>query len=184
MKRITPLLLLAAALAVAACGGKTLDTSNVEKDLQEVASAGGGVKTTAECPDEVSDAEEGKTYECTITYGGNENNKQTVQMKIAENDESDFVDVNAVGDEAAIRQIVAQSDENPASVCEHLSEELLEQLGGEDCPTQAEEQDDGKPTNIKSIEIEGDTATMVTEESTTTFERAEGGGWVVTAVEE
>ena len=176
-----PLVLLVA-LTVAACGGKTLDTANVEKDLQEVANES-GAKTTAECPEEVSDAEEGKTYECTITYGDNENNKQDVEMKITANDESDFVNQEATTDEAAIRGIVAQSDEDPATACEHLSEELLEQLGGDDCPATAQEQDDGKPANIKSIEIEGDTATMVTDESTTTFERDESGAWVATAIE-
>ncbi|HEX8743997.1 MAG TPA: DUF4333 domain-containing protein [Thermoleophilaceae bacterium] len=181
MKRATPLLLLVA-VALAACGGKTLDTKNVEKDIQKLASQD-GVETAVECPEEVSDADKGKTYECEITYAGNENNKQTVEMKIGDNDESEFVDQQAATDEGSIRQIVAESDANPASVCEHLSEDLLEQLGGDDCPTQAEEQDDGKPDNIKSIEVEGDTATMVTDQSTTTFERSEDGSWVATAIE-
>jgi hypothetical protein len=183
MKRITPLLLLLlAALSVAACGGKTLDTANVEKDIQKLASEG-GVETKAECPDEVEDVKKGKTYECTITYAGNETNKQTVEMKIGDNDESEFADEKAVQDEGLIRQIVAQSDEDPATVCEQLSEEVLEQAGGEDCATQAAEEDDGKPTVVKTIEVEGDTATMTTDESTTTFERAEDGTWVITAIE-
>ena len=182
MKHLISALLLAAALTVAACGGKTLDTSNVEKDIQEVASQD-GVETAVECPSEVSDVEEGKTYECTITYAGNENNKQTVQMKIAANDESEFVNQKAVEDEGQIRQLVAQVDENPAVICENVTEEILEQLGGEDCPAQAEANADEEPADIKSLKIEGDTATMVSSQSTTTFERAEGGGGVVTAVE-
>lgn len=183
MKRITPLLLLAAAFAVVACGGKTLDTANVEKDLVEVSSSGGGVKTAAECPDEVSDVEEGKTYECDITYADNENNKQTVEMKIAANDESEFVDQKAAQDEIQIRQLIAQTDAEPAATCEVLSEELLEEAGGEDCPTQIAEEADPEPSKIESVEVEGDTATVVSDKSTTTLERAEGGGWVITAVE-
>ena len=183
MKRvILPFLLLVAALALAACGGKTLDTANVEKDIQEVASQD-GVETKAECPEEVTDVKEGKTYECTIVYAGNENNKQTVEMKIGANDESEFVDQKAVEDEGSIRQLIATTDEDPAKICENVSEELLEQLGGEDCPTQAVEQDEGKPANIKTIEVEGDTATVVSSESTTTLERAEDGSWFLTAVE-
>ncbi|HEX8053343.1 MAG TPA: DUF4333 domain-containing protein [Thermoleophilaceae bacterium] len=182
MKRITPLMLLLVALSVAACGGKTLDTSNVEKDIKKIASEG-GVATEVKCPDEVTDVKKGKTYECTITYAGNEKNKQTVEMKIAANDESEFANQKAVQDEGLIRQIVAQSDEDPATVCEHLEESILEQLGGDDCPTKAAEEDDGKPTDIKSIEIQGDSATMVTSESTTTFERDTEGGWIVTAIE-
>ena len=183
MKRIIPLMLLAAAFAVAACGGKTLDTANVEKDLKQVSSAGGGEATEAKCPDEVSDVKEGKTYECEITYGGNEGNTQKVDMKIAANDESEFVNQKLVEDEIAIRQLVAQVDAKPEVICENVTEEILEQIGGEECPARAQEENDGKPANIKSLEIEGDTATMVTDESTSTLERAEGGGWVLTAVE-
>jgi hypothetical protein len=182
MKLVSPLLLLAAALMLAACGGKTLDTANVEKDIQKLASEN-GVETAVECPSEVDDAEKGKTYECTITYAGNENNEQTVEMKIGDNDESEFADQAAAQDEGTIRTYVAQSDEDPATICEHLGEELLEQLGGEDCATQAEEQADPEPTKIESVEVEGDTATMVTDKSTTTFERDESGGWIATSIE-
>ena len=186
MKRTVPLLfLISAALTVTACGdsGKTLDTAQVEKDIQKLASEG-GVATKAECPSEVKDIKKGTTYECTITYAGNDSNKQTVQMKVGDNDESEFADETAVQSEGLIRQIVAQSDEDPASACDHLSDDVLEQLGGaEECPTQAEQGDDGKPTVIKSLKVEGDTATMVTDESTTTFERDEQGGWVATAIE-
>lgn len=183
MKRLTPfLLLLLVSLGVAACGGKTLDTTQVEKDIQKVSSQG-GVKTAVECPEEVSDVEEGKTYECEITYDGNENNKQTAEMKIAANDESEFVNQEALSDEVAIRAIVAQSDADPATVCERVSEEVLEALGGDDCPTKAAEEADEEPTVIESIKVEGDTATMKTDKSTTTFERSEDGSWIVTAIE-
>jgi len=185
MKRMIPLLcLMSAALTVAACGGKTLDTAQVEKDIQKIVTDASSVESKAECPDEVSDIKKGKTYDCEITYAGNDQNKQTVQMKVGDNDESEFANEEAATDEIAIRGIVAQSDEDPATACEHLSEDLLEQLGGaEDCPTQAEEGDDGKPTVIKSLELDGDTATMVTDESTTTFERDEQGAWVATAIQ-
>ncbi len=185
MKRILPLLfLMTAALAASACGGggKNLDTTKVEQDLQKI-SSDAGVESKAECPDEVEDIKKGTTYECTLTYAGNENNKQTVQMKIGDNDESVFANEDAASSELAIRGIVAQSDKDPATVCDHLSEDVLEQLGGDDCPTQVAEADDGKPAVIKSIKINGDTATMVTDQSTTTFETAEDGSFVVTAIE-
>jgi hypothetical protein len=182
MKRTVPLLFLISAALAACGGGKSLDTGQVEKDIKQVASAT-GVETAVECPDEVKDIKKGTTYECTVSYAGNENNKQTVQMKVGDNDESEFVDEEATSDEVAIRGIVAQSDKDPATVCDHLSEDALDQLGGEDCPTKAAETDDGKPTVIKSIDLEGDSATMTTDESTTTFERAEDGSWIVTAFE-
>lgn len=185
MKRTLPLLLIAAAaLFVAACGGKTLDTAQVEKDIQQIVTDSASVESKAECPGEVSDIKKGKTYDCTITYAGNDNNKQTVQMKVGDNDESEFANQDAATNEIAIRGIVAQSDKDPASACEHLSEDVLEQLGGADeCPTQAQEDDDGKPTVIKSLEFDGGTATMVTDESTTTFEQDEQGAWVATEIQ-
>ena len=186
MKRLTPLLLLITALALAACGGKTLDTANVEKDIQKIASTD-GVETKVECPDEVEDVEEGTTYECTITYAGNENNKQTTEMKVGANDESEFVDEKAVQDEGLIRQLVAQTDEDPTAICEVLSEELeqalLEEAGTDDCAEAATASDDGKPAVIKSVEVEGDTATVVSDKSTSTLERAEDGSWIITAIE-
>ena len=183
MKRTVPLLfLITVGLTACGGGGKNLDTTQVEKDIKQAATAA-GVDATAECPDEVKDIKKGTTYECTVTYAGNQNNKQTVQMRVGDNDESEFVDEEATTDELAIRGIVAQSDKDPATVCDHLSADVFEQLGGDDCPTQAAEGDDGKPTVIKSIELDGDTATMTTDESTSTFERSEDGSWIVTAIE-
>lgn len=185
MKRYIPtLFLVLAAFTFAACGEeqKVLETENVEKDIQKIASEN-GVETKAECPEEVEDANEGKTYECTITYAGNENNQQTVQMKIGTNDESEFVDQRLANDEGTIRTIVAQTDAEPAKICENVTEEILEQLGGEDCPAEAEANADEEPAVIESVTVEGDTATVVSDKSTSTLERAEGGGWVITAVE-
>ena len=170
MKRTVPLLfLVSAALAITACGdsGKTLDTTQVEKDIQGI-TTDAGVKATAKCPDEVKDIKKGTTYECTITYSGNENNKQTVQMKVGDNDESEFADQEKVSSEVAIRGIVAQSDEDPATLCDHVSEDVLKQLGGDDCPTNA---------------AEGDSATVAIDETTTTFERSEDGSWIVTELQ-
>jgi hypothetical protein len=185
MKRTIPLLVLvSAALAVSACGdsGKTLDTTQVEKDIQGI-TTDAGVKATAKCPDEVKDIKKGTTYECTITYSGNESNKQTVQMKVGDNDESEFANQQAVSDEVAIRGIVAQSDEDPATICDHVSEDVLKQLGGDDCPTNAAEGDSGKPAVVKSIDLQGDSATVAIDETTTTFERSEDGSWIVTELQ-
>jgi hypothetical protein len=185
MKRLIPLFLLAAALALAACGGKTLDTKNVETDIKEIADQG-GASTAAKCPDEVEDVEEGTTYECDIVFGGNENNTQKVEMKVNADDESEFVNQEAATDEIAIRSIIATTDEDPGSICDHMSPELreaAEEDTGEDCKTAAENSGDDAPANIKSVKISGDTATVVSDKSTTTLERSQDGSWVLTAIE-
>lgn len=185
MKRVIPLFLLAAAFALAACGGKTLDTANVEKDLNEVSSQG-GAKTEAKCPDEVEDVEEGTEYECDITFGGNENNVQKVEMKVGSNDESEFVNQEAATDEIAIRSIIATTDEDPAKICDHMSPELKEAAeadAGEDCETAAASGAEEEPANIKSVTVKGDTATVVSDKSTSTLERGDDGAWVLTAIE-
>lgn len=185
MKRIVPLtFLITAALTVAACGdsGKTLDTTQVEKDITQVASAG-GAEAKAECPDEVKDIKKGTQYECTITYQGNDKNKQTVQMQVGDNDESEFVNQEAASDEAAIRSIVALTEKDPAAICDHLSQDVLDQLGGDDCAQQATDSDDGKPADIKSVKVNGDEATLVSSESTVSFGKDESGAWVITQVQ-
>ena len=97
-------------------GGKNLDTAKVEQDLRSHADA--GVESKAECPDEVEDIKS-QTYECAHLRGQREQ-QAVVQMKIGDNDESVFANEDAASGELAIRGIVAQSDEDPATVCEHL----------------------------------------------------------------
>ena len=104
-------------------------------------------------------------------------------MKVGDDDESEFADQEKVQDEGTIRQLIAQTDENPARFCEIVSEEVLEQLGGDDCAAQAEANADDTPANIKSVTVQGDSATVVSDKSTTTLERDESGGWTITAVE-
>jgi hypothetical protein len=63
---IAPLALAAPLLALAACGGSTLDASQVEEQiLAELQDAGSPV-TAVTCPDDVA-AQEGGTFTCTGT---------------------------------------------------------------------------------------------------------------------
>jgi hypothetical protein len=185
MKRLIPLFLLAAALGLAACGGKTLDTKNVESDIKEIADQG-GAETEPKCPDEVEDVEDGTTYECDIVFAGNENNTMKVEMKVNADDESEFVDQKVATDEIAIRSIIATTDEDPAKICDHMSPELkaaAEADAGDECEAAAASQAEEEPANIKSVKVNGDTATVVSDKSTSTLERSDDGAWVITAIE-
>lgn len=57
------------ALSVAACGGSTIDSGQMEEDLTEQLSADAGVdsaEVSVDCPED-EDAEEGNEFECTLT---------------------------------------------------------------------------------------------------------------------
>lgn len=66
LKRMTvPLLALAAALALAACA-KTVDSDDLEGQLEEQFAASGSSDVTADCPDDEK-VEKGNEFTCTLT---------------------------------------------------------------------------------------------------------------------
>ncbi len=82
--------------------------------------------------------------------------------------------------------IIATTDEDPASICDHMTPELreaAEEEAGEDCETAAEKTADEEPANIKSVEVKGDTATVVSDKSRATLERSQEGAWLLSAIE-
>lgn len=63
--------------------------------------------------------------------------------------------------EDEIRAIVEAREADPASICDHMTAELLESVGGEQNCTQLAEADDNQDTSeIDRIEVEGDSATV------------------------
>ena len=71
---------LAAALAVSACGEKTLNTDDAEKQIADGVEEKQGYKPTkVECPDDMK-AEKDERYECTITAPGGDEVKTTLVM--------------------------------------------------------------------------------------------------------
>lgn len=65
-------------------------------------------------------------------------------------------------DEQAIQAILDERRSDPASICEHMTATLLEQVGGaESCRRQAEGDDSGAAdTAVDGIDVEGDRATV------------------------
>jgi len=88
-------------------------------------------------------------------------------------------------DEDAIRGIIDERRSNPASICEHMTKSLLEQVGGaENCRQLAEGDDNVDPdTEIDGIDVEGDRATVrmagADGDQTIAFRR-EDGEWRLT----
>ena len=70
-------------------------------------------------------------------------------------------DSSSTSAEDEIRTIVEQRDRDPASICDHMTAELLESVGGaESCRQLAAAEDNQDTSEIESIEVEGDDATV------------------------
>lgn len=65
-------------------------------------------------------------------------------------------------DEQAIQAILDKRRSDPASICDHMTAALLEEVGGpESCRQQAEGDDSGAAdTAVDGIDVEGDRATV------------------------
>ncbi|HEX8745286.1 MAG TPA: DUF4333 domain-containing protein [Thermoleophilaceae bacterium] len=69
-----------AALALAACGEKTLDTGDAEKKIADgVQDEQGYEPEKVDCPDDMK-AKEGETYECTVTAPGGDEVEAKITM--------------------------------------------------------------------------------------------------------
>ncbi|MEJ7784221.1 MAG: hypothetical protein WKF96_05405 [Solirubrobacteraceae bacterium] len=88
-------------------------------------------------------------------------------------------------DEESIRAIIDERRSDPASICEHMTAELLKEVGGpESCRQLAQGDDNQDPdTEIDGIDVEGDRATVriagADGEQTIAFRR-EDGEWRLT----
>lgn len=78
----------AAALALAGCGGNTVDNGAMEEDLATQLSADAGVdpaEVEVTCPED-EEAEEGNRFECTLTAPNGD--EVTVEVTLTEDGES------------------------------------------------------------------------------------------------
>jgi hypothetical protein len=71
-------------------------------------------------------------------------------------------------DKDDITQIIKDGGKTPASLCEHMTDRLLKQIGGADACTAASKSDGTPDANIKvdSLKIDGDKATATITDKT------------------
>jgi major membrane immunogen (membrane-anchored lipoprotein) len=80
LRRLTLLAALAAALGLAACGEKTLDTGDAEDKIADgVQEQQNYEPENVECPDDM-EAKKGNTYECTVTAPDGKEAKAEIEM--------------------------------------------------------------------------------------------------------
>lgn len=87
-------------------------------------------------------------------------------------------------DKDKLTDIIKEGGKTPSSVCDHVTDALLKQLGGKDaCVKASKSQPGDDSTKIKSLKIDGEKATAsVSDKSganTIKFVK-EGGDWKVT----
>ena len=92
-------------------------------------------------------------------------------------------------DEDQIRAAISDVADDPATICEHMGQELSDLIGGEEqCKELADEagaSDESTDVDVKSVEIDGDTATATVSteedgEEEVSFAK-EDGEWVFTS---
>ena len=84
VRRLVPFALLAAAaLPVAGCGTKTIDTGKAESEIGKgVAQQTGAKGVKVDCPDDV-DAKKGDTFDCDLSAAGG----QKAKIKVTQQDD-------------------------------------------------------------------------------------------------
>ena len=85
----------------------------------------------------------------------------------------------STSDEDKIKDLVKKVDDDPTTLCENATKELLAQLGGaEGCKQLAKTNKDTSKSKVTNVKVNGDTATAtVTDKSgpsTVTFQKVDG----------
>ena len=178
----------AAVLALAACGETTIDGGQLEDEIREDAESSGLVLDGVECPS--PDAEEGETFECTVTVKGEDNQLEIVQRNDDGNVEYDLGPLaegpatsEAEGDEASVRFVIDAIDDDVTALCDYATADYRTEITKQESCAEAVLADypDGFLSDYE-ISFAGDNATASNGERTVALERQKNGSWLITDV--
>ena len=182
------LVLAATALALAGCGGTTIDGDQLEDEIVADAEGEGLVLDGVDCPS--PDAEEGETFECAVTVKGEDSQLEIVQRNDDGNVEYDLGPLvegpamNEVeGDEASVRFVIDAIDDDVTALCDYATADYRAQITKQQTCAEAVLAD--YPSGFLSdyeISFAGDNATASNGERTVALERQKNGSWLVTDV--
>jgi len=182
------LLVSAALLALAGCGGTTIDGGALEDEIIEDAEREGLVIDDADCPS--PDAAEGDTFGCTVTVKGEERQLEIVQRNDDGNVEYDLtplvetsVGSDAGGDEASVRSTVDAVRGDVTALCDFAVPAYRRQLSKEgNCAKEVLAEFDDDFLGDYEVSVSGDDATGSDGERTVVLERQRDGSWLITDV--
>jgi hypothetical protein len=180
-------LTLTVVLALMGCGGTTIDAGELEDEIVEDAESEGLVLDGVDCPS--PDAEEGATFECTVTVKGQETQLEIEQRNDDGNvayDLGALVEGPAVndtaGDEASVRSTVDAVRRDVTALCDYATRAYRRELGrGDSCAEQVLSQYENFLGDYE-VSVSGDHATASDGERTVALERQKDGSWLVTDV--
>jgi len=178
------------AVAIAGCGETTIDGDGLEAEIEKDAAAEGLVLDAVDCPS--PEAEEGATFECTVTVKGEERKLEVVQRNDEGNVGYDLAPLlesragsDAGGDEASVSFVIEAVNKDVTALCDYATDrfraELVEQGGGRSCADAVVAVDEG-PIEDYEVSVEGDTATVAGGGRTVTVERQRDGSWLIADV--
>ncbi len=120
-------------LALAGCGGTTIDGGELEDEIKEDTEREGLVIDGADCPS--PDAEAGDTFECTVTVKGEDK-----QLEVRQENDDGNVTYNlgpliegtsgsdAGGDEASVRFVIDAVNKDVTALCDYATKEYRKEL--------------------------------------------------------
>ena len=178
---------LTAVLALAGCGGTTIDGGQLEDEIIEDAESEGLVLDRVDCPS--PDAEEGATFECGVTVKGQDTQLEIEQRNDDGNVEYDLgplVEGPAVNDtasdEASVRSTVDVVRRDVTALCDYATRAYRRELArGESCAEAVLAEYDDFLGDYE-VSVSGDHATASGGERTVALERQKDGSWLVTDV--
>jgi hypothetical protein len=181
------LALIAAVIAFAGCGGSTIDGNELEDEIKEDTEREGLIIDGAECPS--PDAEEGATFECTVTVKGEDKQLEIEQQ----NDEGSVTydlgpllagtsGSDAGGDEASVRFVIDAVNKDVTALCDYATAKYREELAKNESCAMAVLDEYDRPLDDYEVSLDGDDAAASDGERTVTLERQQDGSWLITDV--
>jgi hypothetical protein len=184
MKRLAAISL---ALAIAGCGGTTIDGAELEDEIKDDTEREGLVIDGADCPS--PEAEEGDTFECTVTVKGEDKKLEIVQR----NDDGNVTynlgpliegtsGSDAGGDEASVRFVIDAVNKDATALCDYATREYRKEIaGGQNCAKVVLDEYD-EPLDDYEVSLDGDKAAASDGQRTVALERQQDGSWLITDV--
>ena len=183
------LALIAVAVAIAGCGETTIDGDALEGEIANDAEQEGLIVDAVDCPS--PEAEEGATFECTVTVKGEDKPLEVVQRNDDGNVEYDLGALlegtagnDAGGDEASIRFVMDAIGDDITALCDYATKAYRAELAkGQTCAKAVlDAYPDPFPAPNYEVSVDGDTAAASDESHTATLERQKNGSWLITDV--